>query len=128
LAYDVSVAPLVTPTGESLALRELTPFRLQAEDEMKQPYYSSELAALELDLEIRSRLFKYGIRQPKFDDNDRLRAYLVILDLEKKAGDMHPWQISNEQLGDLAKRIREISAINGSRAITQARQVPRNND
>lgn len=59
---------------------------------MKQPNFFGVHAPLELPVEISSRLEKYGM-QPKFDDNDRLRAYLVIMDLEKKAKDKSGWLV-----------------------------------
>lgn len=59
---------------------------------MKQSYFSRESAPFEVDLQISSRLGKYGM-QPKFDDNDRLRAYLVIMDLEEKANDKSGWLV-----------------------------------
>lgn len=56
---------------------------------MAQSYFS-EAASLEIAVSIRSRLGKYGI-QPKLDDSDCLRAYLVITSLEEKASDRSGW-------------------------------------
>ena len=59
---------------------------------MRQQYFSSEHAPFEVDIRISSRLGRYGM-QPKYDDNDRLRAYLVIVDLEDKANDISGWLV-----------------------------------
>ena len=55
------------------------------------PYYFGEFALHEINTDISLRLSKYNIPRPKFDDSDRLRAYFVILDLEKKLKNKTAW-------------------------------------
>ena len=58
---------------------------------MNQPGHFGEFAPYELKTDIGMSLSKYSIDAVNFDDVDRLRSYLVILDLDRKSRDLSGW-------------------------------------